>query len=207
MKALFGGTFDPVHNGHMHLAQQALRQLAADSVVFLPAGQNPLKQVGPIASAAQRVAMLRAAISETPDAAFEIAEVETNRQGPSFTVDTLEQLPRGDWTLLMGSEVFRSLPQWKNPRRLLQLARIAVITRPGTVPPQVDETLSALNASSHLTSQVTVLHLDLLPFSSTQIRTRLGDLDKTQWESERCPVPGLQRGVWQIIKENRLYSR
>lgn len=203
MKALFGGTFDPIHEGHLHLARQAVSALRAQSLVFLPAGQNPLKTNHPIASNAHRLKMLHASIQDSPEQ-FEVSELETDRIGPSYTVDTLEQLPKGEWTLLMGSEVFESLPQWKNPKRILELAQIAVITRPGIAPPDPGKTLSALGAK---TARVKVLQLDLLPYSSTEIREHLKALSPKQWESDPSPIPGLQRAVWQIIKENRLYSR
>jgi nicotinate (nicotinamide) nucleotide adenylyltransferase len=93
---VFGGTFDPVHVGHLAIANAALDELGLDSVYFVPARRSPLKQDGPTASAEDRLAMLTAAIADEPR--FRVSPVELDRSGPSFTVDTLESL-RGEGDL------------------------------------------------------------------------------------------------------------
>src|SRR5262245_10708221 len=127
---VFGGTFDPVHVGHLAIANAALEELALDRLLFVPAHRSPLKQGDPIASARDRVAMLEASIAGEPR--FRVSRVELDREGPSYTVDTLEQLGgEGDLFLVVGSDAYADLARWKDPDRIRALATIVVAARPG----------------------------------------------------------------------------
>jgi nicotinate-nucleotide adenylyltransferase len=128
---ILGGTFDPPHVGHLLVASDAFERLALDRLVFIPAAVQPLK-VGQITgSAEQRLAMARLAFE--PDSRFEIDSVEIDREGLSYTVDTLTGLvrrePAAERFLLVGADVLASFAKWREPRRILELARLVVLAR------------------------------------------------------------------------------
>jgi nicotinate-nucleotide adenylyltransferase len=138
---IMGGTFDPVHIGHLAAAEEAREALALDRVLFVPAGDPPHKPGDAVTEAWHRVAMVELAIAG--NAAFELSRVEVDRAGPSYTVDTLAALAAGeraagrepDLTLILSAESFTGLPAWHEPRRLFGLARIAVVPRAGLEAP------------------------------------------------------------------------
>ena len=127
---MFGGSFNPIHFGHLLVADDIAETLALDRVLFVPAAVPPHKPVSELAPAVHRVAMTRLAVAEHPR--FEVSDVELRRRGPSYTVDTLESLrPLGDLHLIIGSETFLDLLSWHEPRRLPGLARLVVVPRSG----------------------------------------------------------------------------
>jgi nicotinate-nucleotide adenylyltransferase len=134
---MLGGTFDPIHAGHLALARVALDQLGLDQVLFVPAGQPPHKRGRPITGAEDRLAMVELAIAGEPR--FDVSRIEIDRPGPSYTADTAEALVTGseaddppiELTVILSAESFAELPSWHDPARLLRLARIAVAPRPG----------------------------------------------------------------------------
>lgn len=134
---VFGGTFDPIHVAHLAVAQEALEALGLERVLFVPAGQPPHKPNQVITPAAHRLAMVQLAIAGNDR--FAVDRLELDREGPSYTVDTLEALgsaraPTGrgpELTLILSAEAFLSLPTWNEPRRVLELARVAVAPRDG----------------------------------------------------------------------------
>ncbi len=140
---LLGGTFDPPHLGHLALAEAALDQLGLDEVVFIPAGSPPHKLGRRITPAADRLAMVELATSGLERVSVDRLEID--RPGPSFTVDTVEALleraaaagERIAPTLIMSSDAFADLPAWRDPERLVGLARIAVAARPGHASPDL----------------------------------------------------------------------
>jgi nicotinate-nucleotide adenylyltransferase len=141
---VFGGTFDPVHNGHLHVARVAMQHLGLDHIVFIPARQSPHKATGATALGEQRLKMLELAVASDEylrDSAS-IWNFELSQQGPSFTVRTLEELCRlrGDrepdrdersLVFLMGSDQFSGLPTWKDVERVFALAKPCVVLRGG----------------------------------------------------------------------------
>lgn len=127
---MFGGSFNPIHFGHLLVADDIAETLALDRVLFVPAATPPHKPAAELAPAAHRFEMARLAIAEHPR--FEVSDVELRRQGPSYTVDTLEALRgRGDLHLIIGSETFLDLLSWREPRRVAALARLVVVPRTG----------------------------------------------------------------------------
>lgn len=136
-RGIFGGSFDPVHFGHLRVAAAAADQLGLDRVHFVPARAQPLKGGHHEAPAADRVAMLRLALEGDPRFVLDLQEIE--RPGPSYTVHTLQEVrrayPQDLLFLLVGADAARDLPAWHEAARLPQLATIVVLTRPGVTPP------------------------------------------------------------------------
>jgi nicotinate-nucleotide adenylyltransferase len=129
---IFGGTFDPIHYGHLRTFAQVHRQIRFDKALFIPAATPPHRNA-PVATAAQRLAMLRLALNEYPE--FAIDERELHRQGPSYTVDTLQSL-RDDYDgyalcLIIGLDAFLGLNTWHRWQDIPTLAHVVVMQRPG----------------------------------------------------------------------------
>ena len=133
---LLGGTFNPVHEGHLSIAREALRLFALDAVWFIPCAVPPHKPVHDLASNADRLAMLRLAIAGEPR--FAALDVEFNRPGKSYTLDTVRALqalhPADAFVFIVGADTLPELPTWHRPLDLLALVRIVSLARPGFVP-------------------------------------------------------------------------
>ena len=133
---IFGGTFDPVHNGHLLLAECCREQCGLEAVWFLPAAVPPHKQDRELTPAARRVEMLELAVAGNP--AFSVCRYETNRGGVNYTVDTLahfhEEEPGRELFLLLGADMLVDLPHWRNVATVCQLAAPVVVCRPGSGP-------------------------------------------------------------------------
>jgi nicotinate-nucleotide adenylyltransferase len=159
---LFGGSFDPVHHGHLIVARVAAEALGLDELRFMPAREQPFKRGRHSASAAQRAVMLELAIAGSPGFAVERAELE--RPGPSYTVETLEALlarePGAAFTVLLGADAAAELGAWHRALELPRLARIVVFARPGT----------AIPTSPLIAASVEVPAVDI---SATEIRRRV----------------------------------
>lgn len=127
---MFGGSFNPIHFGHLLVADEVCETLGLDRVLLVPAAQPPHKPLTELAPAADRYQMTALAALGHPR--FEVSDVEVTRSGPSYTVDTLTALqPRGRLHLIIGSETFLDLLNWKDPARVVTLARLVVIPRNG----------------------------------------------------------------------------
>lgn len=131
---VFGGTFDPVHVGHLAIAERALSEAELSTVFFIPAGSPRLKRQRPVASAKQRVEMVKLAVAGNPK--FQVCEIEAARPGPTYTIDTLEELtrrstPLSELFLIVGIDVLSQLVEWKSPDRILEMCRLLVMMRPG----------------------------------------------------------------------------
>ncbi|WP_418319506.1 nicotinate-nucleotide adenylyltransferase [Piscinibacter sakaiensis] len=190
---LFGGSFDPVHLGHLALAHSALDDLALDELRWLPAGR-PWQKGGLQASGEQRAEMLRLAIGDPQhgDARFRIETCEIERQGPTFTIDTVlalqQQQPGFDWLLLIGQDQHAKLQTWHRWRELLALVRLAVAVRPGATV-AVDPEVAAFGFEA--------LAMPPNPLSSTLLRKRV---------AAREPITDLvPAAVAGYIDSNRLY--
>ncbi|MGH7512712.1 MAG: nicotinate-nucleotide adenylyltransferase [Gemmatimonadales bacterium] len=159
---LFGGSFDPVHHGHLIVARVAAESLALDELRFLPAREQPFKQGQHGAPAADRAVMLELAIAGSPG--FALERTELDRPGPSYTVDTLEAVrarePGASLTLLLGADAAAELGAWHRAAELPRLARVIVVGRPGAPIP----------SSPLIAGSVAVPALDI---SATEIRSRV----------------------------------
>src|SRR2546423_1935561 len=169
-----GGTFDPIHIGHLAAAEEVREALGLGRVLFVPAGIPPHKPDRLIAAPHHRLAMVELAIGGNP--AFEVSRVELDRTGPSYTVDTLKALSGGidgsprELTLILSAESFRGLPSWQEPERILALARIAIVPRGGLKPPGkgwLEEHFPGVRA------RIVELDAPRLRLSATDIRARI----------------------------------
>lgn len=130
---IFGGTFNPPHIGHLIVAEHVRSELSLDKIFFVPAEIPPHKLNQNVASSDHRLAMLRLAIQDNPR--FDVSEIELRRGGVSFTVDTLRELttehPHDQFFLLIGMDNLSEFYTWKSPEKILELATVVVMTRPG----------------------------------------------------------------------------
>ncbi|HEV8457872.1 MAG TPA: nicotinate-nucleotide adenylyltransferase [Methylomirabilota bacterium] len=128
---VFGGSFNPIHFGHLLVADELCEALALDRLIFVPAAQPRHKPPAELATAHHRHQMTALAVDEHPR--FEVSDIELKRGGPSYTVDTLTQLaPQGALALLIGSETFLDLLAWREPRQIARLARLVIVPRNST---------------------------------------------------------------------------
>ena len=207
--ALFGGTFDPVHYGHLRCADEARRKLKLNELFLLPSGTPPHRDA-PRATARQRLEMLCLGSAEFPRLAIDDREVR--RDGPSYMVDTLheirEEFPYRSLILLIGQDAANLLHQWHCWENLFELAHLVVLTRPGEkaeyrhdINKQIQQRSCTDLQTLHCSSAGEVLHLEVTPIdiSATTIKSiiRLG----------RSPGAMLPTAVMHYINQNRLYFR
>lgn len=187
---VFGGTFDPPHLGHLIVARDVAEELELDRVMLVPAARPPHKRTAALTDSRLRLAMVRAAVGGDP--ALEASDVEVERAGASYTVDTLRQLRESHagaaLFLLLGADQWRDLGSWREPREVGRLATLAVMARSGEAP-----------AAPHpgLGLDCTPVPVTRLDLSSTDIRNRL-----REGRSIRYLVPP---GVEDLIRSNGIY--
>jgi nicotinate-nucleotide adenylyltransferase len=153
------------------LAQDAAFQLGLSEVLLVPAGEAPHKRIDPEPGREVRLEMARLAAATDP--LLEASDVETRREGPSFTFHTLEQLndarPEDEFVFLMGADVAAGLEGWRNPERLLELARLGIAARPGTMLDEAEAALERLGAQE----RAEIVKMPEIGVSSTRIRRRV----------------------------------
>ena len=168
---LLGGTFDPVHVGHLIMAEATRDALGLDWIEFIPARIPPHKADEAVTDTRHRVGMLQAAIGG--NAAFRLNPIELDRPGPSFTVDTLAALtecrPHDAFHFIIGSDSLNDLPKWREPVRIAALAELAVVIRPGNEPALAD--LEA--AVPGISGRIAMVDAPLLDISSTRLRAQI----------------------------------
>lgn len=186
---VFGGTFDPVHVGHLIMAQEALGKLRLDRILFVPAARPAHKRSRAIASAAHRVAMLRLALRGAPQ--FEVSTLEVDRGGVSFTVDTLESLARRaapSLYFVMGQDSLDDFPTWRDPERIARLARLAVVPRGDGRLPRI---------RPELRGRVSLLDPPRIGISSSEIRRRLRHgLSVRWWMPDAALRYAIEKGLY-----------
>jgi nicotinate-nucleotide adenylyltransferase len=185
--AVFGGSFNPIHYGHLLLADEVLELLGLDRVLFVPAASPPHKPAAQLAPAPDRFEMVRLAIAGHPR--FAVSDIELRRTGPSYTVDTLQVLAAGgdELFLVIGSETFLDLLSWREPRRVASLARLVVIPRAGSAfdpesaaAQKVLREIGIEGGFAHVGSGppppprgVLIVHAASLPLSASDLRRRV----------------------------------
>lgn len=210
---VFGGTFDPIHCGHLELARELRQTLELSAVRFVPAGDPPHRSA-PVASATQRLAMVELAVANHPG--LEVDPRELWRKGRSFTVTTLEELRAEDrgrrLALIVGADAFLGLPTWHRWREIFDLAHLVVVARPGVV---IDNRISTELASEwsrrrcddatalsvKIAGAILQLRVTAHPISSSSIRESLASRGKAI-DAVRGLLPA---AVLAYIERNRLY--
>jgi len=185
---IFGGTFDPVHYGHLLLAETCREQCRLDQVLFLPASIPPHKQQWHLTPAERRVEMLRLAIAG--HAAFFVSELEIRRGGVTYTVDTLtalrEQQPQDELFFLMGADSLRDLPTWREAARICSLAVPAVVRRRDTPEPDFGVLADMVSAARLREIQRHQVQMPLVDFSSTAIRQAVAAGRSIRYQTPRA---------------------
>ncbi len=187
---IFGGSFDPVHNAHVAVARRALTELALDELIWVPAGQ-PWQKQRSLAPVSDREAMVRLAIEGEPR--FSLSRIETERSGPSYTIDTVRELraqrPGVSWHLVIGQDQYAGLHTWHGWQELLGLVTLAIVNRPDA-PPTADPLVMRVPHEA--------VALPMLDISSTDIRARLAS---GQGIDDVVPAP-----VARYIARHHLYQ-
>jgi nicotinate-nucleotide adenylyltransferase len=194
---IFGGTFDPVHIGHMIIAEQVADELRLEKVAFVPAGIPPHKEVSSVrASAGDRFEMVEAAVAG--NGRFEVDRVEVDAGRPMHTVETVgilkEREPENEWFFITGADGVANLLTWKEPDRLLEQAAMVAATRPGYDLSRLEH----LEAGLRNFDRIFPVECSRVDVSATGIRRRV-----LRDKSIRYLVPD---GVYQIIEERGLYK-
>ncbi len=172
---IFGGSFDPVHQGHLLIAEQFAEDMKLDLVKFIPAKVSPFKLGYTPTSDKHRLEMLRLAVGSNPR--FEVDALELDRGGVSYTIDTVNALrgvePDAEYYMLIGADSLKDFKKWKSPEELLVSVSLVVARRGGEAPPQWSE-LSGLASREVLEGiQKRALDLPAMELSSTDIRRRV----------------------------------
>lgn len=196
---VLGGTFDPIHLGHLKIAEEVRLKLGLERVLFIPTGQPRLRTDKYLSPVADRLRMVELATSDNPY--FQVCDNETRRGGPTYTVDTLIEL-RGslgtDASLyfIVGVDILRRFHDWKEPERVLELCNVVVVTRPGH---EDFDWPAWLVTFPQAADRLTRLDTTMVDISGTEIRRRSG-----QGKSVRKLVPA---SVAEYIQERNLYTQ
>ena len=172
---VFGGTFDPIHNGHLIVAEEARVTLGLDEVLFIPAGQPWFKADRQITEAHHRMAMVELAVESNPS--FFASDVEIKRPGPTYTVDTLMELrrqlvPEADFYVILGLDSLKELDRWHQPERVLDMAAVVGVPRPGSQ----DFDPKALDSiSPGASDRVVLLNEPIVGISGVELRRRVAE--------------------------------
>lgn len=195
---LLGGTFDPVHFGHLLLAEQCREQCALDEVRFLPAYRPPHKQGAALSEPKARIEMLEFAVAGCRE--FTVSRLEIDRGGTTYTVDTLQELrdeePERELYFLIGADSLADLPAWREPERIAELATVVAVNR-GDRPLPDDEELQR-QCGKFLASRIRLVTMPGIDLSASDIRRRVAE-----GRSIRFMVP---RAVEAYIDEKGLYK-
>ena len=196
---VLGGTFDPIHMGHLRVAEEVTARLNLSETIFMPAGQPWLRADSLISPAEHRVEMLRLALAGKPH--FKLSTMEVDRPGPTYTVDTMAELkrqlgPAVELFFILGGDNLTQLPQWHEPSRLIELCRLVAVPRVGCYP---DIDISSLDAAiPGLSGRVILLDEPCIDINASKIRQRV-----SRGLSIHNLVP---EAVERYIKEYRLYE-
>jgi nicotinate-nucleotide adenylyltransferase len=198
---IFGGTFDPVHVGHLIVAEQCREQARLDAVWFVPAAHPPHKLGLPVTPFARRVEMLGLALAGQP--AFRIDEIENEESGPSYTYHTLEEMhrrhPGTEFFLILGGDCLPDLAHWREPARVVAQATLLVVPRPGYPVWGADDLRQALDLPEGAGPRLQVIDCPLIHIASRDLRRRA-----EEGRTLRYLVP---RAVECFIEAHHVYPR
>lgn len=197
-KAIFGGTFDPIHNGHLHIAYEALYALNLDKIIFMPTGNPPHKLEKNITEAYLRYQMVNAAVNE--EEKFSVSDYEIKKNNLSYTYETLryfnELEKNTEWYFMTGVDCLMNVETWKNYDEILKLCNFVVFNRPGYHMDDIKYKKSKLEKKYD--TNIIFLDIPLLEISSTQIRKLI--------KMGRSVSYLLPYNVYGIIKKFNLYK-
>ncbi len=203
MIGILGGSFDPIHNGHLHIARQLVNRLSLEQLQFMPCAL-PVQRGLPRVSALHRCAMIELVLAEQQ--AFSLNTLEIDRNGPSYSIDSLRQIRRQSdsiLTLVLGADAFNAFDSWKLPQEILQLANLVVCYRPGF---EIDQKMfsryrvaSAEELSAQTAGAILVLEVDAIDCSSSAVRAALN--------AGKIPRQCLPPAVADYIDKHNLYRR
>ena len=200
--ALFGGSFNPVHHGHLIIARAVAEELNIARLVFVPSANPPHKRGHQLADAADRLEMVRLAVTDEP--LFEVSDIEIRRRGPSYTILTVEeyraQLTQGEalyW--IIGGDTISELHTWYRARELVDLCRIVTAVRPGFETPDLSVLQPTLTAEQVERLRQGILKTPRIDISATEVRQRVA-----AGQSIRFLVP---EPVREYVEGRRLYQR
>ncbi|MGB8656906.1 MAG: nicotinate-nucleotide adenylyltransferase [Candidatus Zixiibacteriota bacterium] len=187
---VLGGTFDPIHMGHLVLAEQLREELKLDEVLFIPCCKPPHKTRRLLSPAKDRFQITKLAIDDNPY--FSISDIELKREGLSYTVDTLRELkrsdPKSEIYFLIGSDVLSEITTWKDPEQIYNLVKVVIARRPG---------FDKFDPEDDFVKKSIMVHITGMDLSSTQIREKV-----RKGKSIKYLVP---RRVEEYIERKRLY--
>jgi nicotinate-nucleotide adenylyltransferase len=200
-KIIYGGTFDPIHNGHLKVAAYALEELDADELIFVPAKRSPFKKIFPAADANDRLEMIKIAISGRSN--FKTSDFELKGKDPSYTIDTVERFksesePGTKFYLLVGADGAKELYKWYRINDLLEICTICLMVRPGFEVPDFAQYGFGLDINQIEKLKKHVLSNPLIDVSSTEIRSLVAS---GQDVSDKIPA-----NVFEYIKTHHLYG-
>ncbi len=185
---IFGGSFDPVHQGHLLLAECCREQAHLDEVWFVPASIPPHKQTWQLSAAEHRVAMLELACAGHPP--FRVSTLELDRGGVSYTVDTLAAIralhPSDALFLLLGGDSIRDLSNWREPRRICELATPLVVCRPPFAEPDWSALMAWLSAEQVAAIRAQSVEMPQLDISSRDLRRRVSEHRSIRYQTPRA---------------------
>jgi nicotinate-nucleotide adenylyltransferase len=194
---VMGGTFDPIHNGHIAMAQETRTRLNLTRVIFVPAGQPWMKSERPLTPTVHRSEMVRLAIAAYPY--FRLSRIEIDRPGPTYTIDTITELraelAAGDELyFILGWDNLAQLPQWRDVPRLIKLCRLVAIPRPGYSLPDLKVLESRIPG---LSQRLVLMDKPVIDINATDVRNRV---------AQGLPIDHLvPKTVAEYIRKHRLY--
>lgn len=195
---ILGGTFDPVHYGHLLMAETCREQLQLSEVRLMPAGSPPHKPDRKITDGHARADMLALAVSGYPE--FVIDRRELRRKGPSFTVDTLreikQQFPEAEIFLIIGADSLKDLASWREPETIMQLATVVAVNRPGQ--PQLTKQQAAEWVGEAFAENIKLLSMPGTDLSATELRQRIKDGKELRFMTPKA--------VEAFIKQHSIYG-
>ena len=194
---LFGGTFDPIHNGHIALAECVLKEMALDEIIFIPSGNPPHKSSKSVTDKIHRYNMVRLALSGK--AFFSVSDYEINKQSPDYSYITIshfkEKYPEDEIFFIVGGDSFRDFPEWKNFETLISLCTFIVVARPGVKPSEYYEKYDGLKRPE----KTLFLENFSCDISSTDVRNRIKNNEDLENK--------ISAEVFDYIKTNNLYTQ
>jgi nicotinate-nucleotide adenylyltransferase len=197
---IFGGTFNPIHTGHLIMADEVCKRHHLSKIIFMPAYIPPHKYVDDLAEAQHRYEMIKAAIGKRSK--FEVSGLEIIREGKSYTIDTIQEILNhygedSEIFLIMGADSLNELELWKSIKRLSQLCHFVIVNRPGFKTEASARLVEIIGSTSLLDLERLRIEISPVDISSTNIRQRVNDSDEIEGLVPKC--------VEAYIKEHGLY--